>query len=80
MGGGVIRGTKTFQQITPAKRIFSNNDTFCIVFLQEQYTEADFNAFSFVIYGDDLSKEEFEEELLKVYFIALGDMLLICVF
>ncbi|XP_018569015.1 uncharacterized protein LOC108909237 [Anoplophora glabripennis] len=65
VGGGVIRGTKTFQQITPAKRVFSSNDTFCIVFLQEQCTRTDFNAFSFVIFGDDLSKEEFEEELLK---------------
>lgn len=67
VGGGVIRGTKTFQQISPAKRVFSSNDTFCIVFLQEQCTQAEFNAFSFVIYGDDLSKEEFEEELLKVF-------------
>ncbi|KAJ8956014.1 hypothetical protein NQ318_006290 [Aromia moschata] len=65
VGGGIIRGTKTFQQICPAKRIYSSNDTFCIVFLQERYSQPQFNAFSCVIYGDDLSKKEFEEELLK---------------
>lgn len=66
VGGGIIRGTKSFHKINPKKTVYSKTDAFCIVFLQRADQEADFNAYSFVIVGDDLSKEEFEEELLKV--------------
>ncbi|CAG9854487.1 unnamed protein product [Phyllotreta striolata] len=65
VGGGIIRGTKTFRQINSTKRVFSNNDIFSIVFLKEKDVEADFNAFSYIIYGDDLSKNEFADEICK---------------
>ncbi|CAH1102167.1 unnamed protein product [Psylliodes chrysocephalus] len=65
VGGGIIRGTKTFLQVNPAKSINSSNDIFSIVFLKEKGAEADFNAFSYVIFGDDLSKEEFADEIFK---------------
>lgn len=66
IGGGIIRGTKLFQQNTKSKRIYTGNDIFCITFLKDKYQHADFKAYSFVIHGDDLSKEEFEAELKKV--------------
>ncbi|XP_056643659.1 uncharacterized protein LOC130449715 isoform X1 [Diorhabda sublineata] len=69
VGGGIIRGTKTFRQIQPptyaTKRIYSCNDIFSIVFLKERDVQAEFNAFSYVIFGDDLSKDEFTEEIMK---------------
>ncbi|XP_030767434.1 uncharacterized protein LOC115891153 isoform X3 [Sitophilus oryzae] len=64
LGGGVIRGTKTFQQINPDKKIYTAKDVVCILFLKD--TTADihnFNAYSCVIRGNDLSKEEFNAEL-----------------
>lgn len=67
VGGGIIRGTKLFQQIvTRTKRVYTGNDIFCITFLRDKYQQADFSSYSFVIQGDDLSKEEFEQELKKV--------------
>lgn len=75
VGGGITRGTKTFitrgienQQNHQynSKRIYTVNDTFCIAFLKDKYCESDFNAYSLVVPGDDLSKAEFEEKLLKV--------------
>ncbi|XP_028129822.1 uncharacterized protein LOC114325886 [Diabrotica virgifera virgifera] len=65
VAGGIIRGTKTFQQIHAAKRIYTNKDIFSIVFLKDKSEETDFNAFSCVIVGDDLSKDEFAEKLVK---------------
>ncbi|CAH0547318.1 unnamed protein product [Brassicogethes aeneus] len=62
IGGGIIRGTKTFQN---QKKVFSLNDVFCIAFTKEKEGKCDFSAFSVVISGDDLSKEEFEAELIK---------------
>ncbi|KAF7271036.1 hypothetical protein GWI33_016002 [Rhynchophorus ferrugineus] len=66
LGGGVIRGTKTFQQINPEKKIYTVKDTVCILFLKDKTTEIDnFHAYSCVIKGNDLSKEEFNLELQK---------------
>ncbi|KAG5891714.1 hypothetical protein JTB14_016097 [Gonioctena quinquepunctata] len=65
LGGGIIRGTKTFRRINPTKRIYSNNDIFSILFLKDKDQKVDFDAFSYVIYGDDLSRDEFAEEILR---------------
>lgn len=70
-GGGIIKGIKTFQQLDKhdqkISKIHRDSDIFCIGFFQKD--KCDFNAYSVVIKGDDLSKIEFEAELLQVTMI-----------
>lgn len=63
VGGGIIRGTKTFNQNT--QRIISTNDTFCIAFVKDKNSDANFNSSSLVLNGNNFSNEEFEAELMK---------------
>ncbi|CAH1967034.1 unnamed protein product [Acanthoscelides obtectus] len=65
VGGGIIMGTKTFQHVKPTKRVYSSSDIFCIAFIQDRSIAANFNAYSYVILGDDLTKEDFTKELQK---------------
>nr|XP_023017913.1 uncharacterized protein LOC111506921 [Leptinotarsa decemlineata] len=65
LGGGIIKSTKTFQRNSTTERIHSTNEIFCIAFLKDKNTTANFDAFSHVIHGDALSKDEFAEEVLK---------------
>ncbi|XP_066254748.1 uncharacterized protein [Euwallacea similis] len=67
LGGGVVRGTKTFQKFNHDNKIYTVKDTVCILFLKDQNSlEDNFKAYSCVIRGNHLSKEEFDSKLLDL--------------
>ncbi|XP_050312148.1 uncharacterized protein LOC126747503 [Anthonomus grandis grandis] len=70
LGGGIIRGTKTFQHVSTDPKVIPAKDAVCIAFLKDKTSDLDnFRAYSRVLkkgsYGDDMSKEELEAELLE---------------
>lgn len=67
LGGGIIKGTKTFQKMSCVKQIFTAKTTLCVVFMKDSTIQEDnFQAYSIVIKGAELSKEEFDSHLYHV--------------
>lgn len=67
LGGGIIKGTKTFQNVSNVKQVSTAKTVLCIVFLKDtRVPEDNFQAYSIVIKGSGLSKEEFDSHLYHV--------------
>ncbi|XP_063910042.1 uncharacterized protein LOC135127533 [Zophobas morio] len=64
VGGGIIRRTVLFPHPPDCLKI-RKCGTLCITFAEDMYCESAFDTSSVVINGNNLSSEDFEDELLK---------------
>ncbi|RZC36668.1 uncharacterized protein BDFB_003077, partial [Asbolus verrucosus] len=66
IGGGIIRRTMLFPQTSDNYK-FRKFNTLCIAFAEDIYSESVFNTSSIVINGNNLTSEDFEDQLLKIH-------------